>query len=108
MDQIDEYEQGERVRAWLKKNGSSLITGVALGLAALAGWQWWEGQGEQAKVEPAGKEGGKRRRGRGRGKRAESAPEAAAVAAPAAAAAAPDEGAKARQRTRKRRKLVFG
>ena len=53
MDHIDEHEQGERVRAWLKKNGSSLITGVALGLAALAGWQWWQAQGEAAKVEAA-------------------------------------------------------
>ena len=34
MDQTDEYEQGERVRAWLRNNGSSLITGIALGLAA--------------------------------------------------------------------------
>jgi predicted negative regulator of RcsB-dependent stress response len=53
MDQIDEYEQGERVRAWLKNNGSSLITGVALGLAALGGWQWWQKQGEVRKVEAA-------------------------------------------------------
>lgn len=53
MDQIDEYEQGERVRAWLKNNGSSLITGVALGLAALGGWQWWQNQGEVRKVEAA-------------------------------------------------------
>lgn len=53
MDQIDEYEQGERVRAWLKNNGSSLITGVALGLAALGGWNWWQVQGEVRKVEAA-------------------------------------------------------
>lgn len=44
MDQIDEHEQGERVRAWLKNNGSSLVMGVALGLGALWGWQWWQGQ----------------------------------------------------------------
>lgn len=53
MDHIDEHEQGERVRAWLKKNGSSLITGVALGLAALGGWNWWQSQGEREKVEAA-------------------------------------------------------
>ncbi|KFN52304.1 hypothetical protein N790_00610 [Arenimonas malthae CC-JY-1] len=53
MDQTDEYEQGERVRAWLRNNGSSLITGIALGLAALGGWQWWQGQGELRKVEAA-------------------------------------------------------
>lgn len=53
MDQIDEYEQGERVRAWLRNNGSSLIGGVALGLAALGGWQWWQGQQVQKQVEAA-------------------------------------------------------
>ena len=53
MDQIDEYEQGERVRAWLRNNGSSLIGGVALGLAALGGWQWWQGQQVQKQVDAA-------------------------------------------------------
>lgn len=53
MDQIDEYEQGERVRTWLRNNGSSLIGGVAIGLASLGGWQWWQGQQEQHKVEAA-------------------------------------------------------
>ena len=53
MDQIDEYEQGERVRAWLRNNGSSLIGGVALGLACLGGWQWWQGQQENEKVQAA-------------------------------------------------------
>ena len=53
MDEIDEYEQGERVRAWLRNNGSSLIGGVALGLAALGGWQWWDGQQDQKLVDAA-------------------------------------------------------
>lgn len=53
MDQIDEYEQGERVRAWLRNNGASLIGGVAIGLAALGGWQWWQGQQDQKLVEAA-------------------------------------------------------
>ncbi|MBP6597007.1 MAG: tetratricopeptide repeat protein [Arenimonas sp.] len=53
MDQTDEYEQGERVRTWLRNNGSSLIGGIALGLACLAGWQWWQGQQAQEKVQAA-------------------------------------------------------
>ena len=53
MDQIDEYEQGERVRSWLRNNGSSLIGGVAIGLAALGGWQWWQGQQAQKLVDAA-------------------------------------------------------
>lgn len=53
MDEIDEYEQGERVRAWLRNNGSSLIGGVAIGLASLGGWQWWQGQQDQKLVDAA-------------------------------------------------------
>jgi predicted negative regulator of RcsB-dependent stress response len=40
-DLLDEHEQGERVRSWLRQNGGGLIGGIALGLAAIAGWQWW-------------------------------------------------------------------
>lgn len=39
---LDEHEQSERVREWLRRNGSALIFGIALGLAAIGGWQWWE------------------------------------------------------------------
>ena len=39
---LDEHEQGERVREWLRRNGSALIFGIALGLAAIGGWQWWQ------------------------------------------------------------------
>lgn len=53
MDQLDEYEQGERVRKWLRQNGSSLITGIALGLACVYGWQAWQGRGERHKQEAA-------------------------------------------------------
>ena len=53
MDQIDEYEQGERVRAWLRDNGSSLIGGIAIGLALLFGWRWWQGQAEVKRHDAA-------------------------------------------------------
>lgn len=43
IELLDEHEQGERVRAWLRDNGASLITGVVLGLSAILGWQWWGG-----------------------------------------------------------------
>jgi len=49
--QIDEYELGERVRTWFKENSGSLITGIALGLACIAGAQWWLGNGEKHKSE---------------------------------------------------------
>jgi predicted negative regulator of RcsB-dependent stress response len=53
MDQIDEYEQGENVRKWLRQNGSSLITGIALGLACVFAWQWWQGKGARHQQEAA-------------------------------------------------------
>jgi predicted negative regulator of RcsB-dependent stress response len=46
-DLLDEHEQSERVRTWLRNNGIGLIGGVALGLAVIFGWQWW--QKDQAK-----------------------------------------------------------
>lgn len=41
-DLLDEHEQSERVRSWLRKNGAGLIGGVLLGLAAIYGWKWWQ------------------------------------------------------------------
>lgn len=38
---LDEHEQGERVRSWLRKNGVALLGGVAAGLALILGGQWW-------------------------------------------------------------------
>lgn len=51
--QIDEYELGERVRTWFKENSGSLITGVALGLACIFGYQWWQGNGDKHQTEAA-------------------------------------------------------
>ncbi|PPT99083.1 hypothetical protein XaraCFBP7407_02955 [Xanthomonas arboricola pv. arracaciae] len=41
-DLLDEHEQGERVRSWLRKNGAGLVGGVVVGLALILGWQWWQ------------------------------------------------------------------
>ncbi|MDL5364839.1 tetratricopeptide repeat protein [Xanthomonas sp. NCPPB 2654] len=43
-DLLDEHEQSERVRTWLRKNGAGLIGGIALGIGAIIGWQWWTKQ----------------------------------------------------------------
>ena len=42
IDNQEEYEQGEQVRNWLRSNGSSVIGGIAIGLALISGWQWWQ------------------------------------------------------------------
>ena len=52
--EYDEHEQSERVRSWLQQNGSSLITGVAMGLALVFGWQWWQGRAGQHHEEASG------------------------------------------------------
>ena len=39
---LDEHEQGERVRRWVRDNGLGLIGGVVLGLALVGGWKWWQ------------------------------------------------------------------
>ncbi len=41
-DPLDEQEQSERVRTWLRNNGAGLIGGIALGLVVIFGWQWWQ------------------------------------------------------------------
>jgi predicted negative regulator of RcsB-dependent stress response len=53
IDQIDEYEQGEKVRSWLRDNGGSLLTGIALGLAMIFGWQTWQGSQQRDREEGA-------------------------------------------------------
>ncbi|GAB3736929.1 tetratricopeptide repeat protein [Silanimonas algicola] len=52
-DQIDEYEQGERVRKWLRDNGGSVLGGIAIGLAAIVGFQSWQGRQDAQKLEAA-------------------------------------------------------
>ncbi len=41
-DLLDEHEQGEVVRNWLRRNGASILTGILIGLAMIMGWKWWQ------------------------------------------------------------------
>lgn len=50
-DLLDEHEQGEKVRSWLQSNALGLIGGVALGLALIGGWQWWQRQQDAARIQ---------------------------------------------------------
>ena len=50
-DLLDEHEQGERVRGWLRENGAGIIGGVVVGLALIYGWQWWQKQQASEQVE---------------------------------------------------------
>lgn len=54
-DLLDQHEQSERVRTWLRNNGAALIGGVLLGLAAIGGWKWWQ-QHEHARHVAVGQQ----------------------------------------------------
>lgn len=43
-EQYDEHEQSERVKQWLLKNGSNILTGILLAVASVGAWQWWQGK----------------------------------------------------------------
>lgn len=50
-DLLDEHEQSEKVRTWLQENAVGLIGGVVLGLALIAGWQWWQKQQQSERIQ---------------------------------------------------------
>lgn len=47
---LDEHEQGERVRDWLRRNALGIIGGVALGLGAVGAFKWWQAQTHEQRV----------------------------------------------------------
>ncbi len=54
-DYYNEQEQWERVKAWLRENGLWLIAGVAIGVGALVGWNWWQQRVERLAQEASGR-----------------------------------------------------
>lgn len=42
IDELDEHEQSERVREWVRKNAGSVLLGIVVGIAGLIGWKQWE------------------------------------------------------------------
>ena len=54
-DLYDTHEQGERVKSWLRENGSAIIVGLVLAFGLMFGikqWQAWEtGKRQQASAE---------------------------------------------------------
>src|SRR5690606_34229121 len=39
---LDEHEQGERVREWIRQNAIGILGGIAVALALVYGWQKWQ------------------------------------------------------------------
>jgi len=54
-DLYDTHEQGERVKSWLRENGSAIVMGLVLAFGSMFGfkqWQAWEtGKRQQASAE---------------------------------------------------------
>ncbi len=50
-DLLDEHEQSERVRNWLRGNSLGLLVGVGIGLGAIYGWTWWRDQQAAERVK---------------------------------------------------------
>ncbi|WP_066095108.1 YfgM family protein [Xanthomonas massiliensis] len=48
---LDEHEQSERVRSWLRNNGGALLGGIVLALAIILGWQWWRKHDQSQQVQ---------------------------------------------------------
>ena len=47
---LDEHEQSERVRNWLRQNSLGLVGGLVLGLALIGGGRWWLQQAHEKRV----------------------------------------------------------
>ncbi len=50
---LSDDEQIERIKAWWKANGNSIIAGVVIGLGGFFAWQWWGGYQDKLAGEGA-------------------------------------------------------
>ncbi len=50
---MDEHEQSELVRSWLRNNSGALFGGLVVGLAGILGWQWWQHNQAQHRYDAA-------------------------------------------------------
>ena len=44
MDLLEEGEQWEAIKAWLRQNGLAILAGALIGIIGLLGWRWWQGR----------------------------------------------------------------
>ncbi len=54
-DYLSEREQWEALKRWLRENGPWIVAGVAVGVAGLFGWQWWNGHVSKVSAEASAK-----------------------------------------------------
>lgn len=51
---LDEHEQGERVRQWIRQNAIGIIGGIAIALAVVYAWGKWQDHLHGKRLEKAG------------------------------------------------------
>ncbi|MDH5214803.1 MAG: tetratricopeptide repeat protein, partial [Gammaproteobacteria bacterium] len=51
MEDLSEKEQLEAMRTWWNENGRYVISGIVLGVAMLAGWNYWQSSQQTAQRE---------------------------------------------------------
>jgi len=64
VEDLTDNEREEQLRRWWSDNWAWIIGGVALGLAVLGGWQYWQ-RHQQQSAEADADELSRRRRGAG-------------------------------------------
>jgi predicted negative regulator of RcsB-dependent stress response len=53
FDDYDDYEQGERVRKWLKENGIAVAAGIVIALVLIFGYREWKAHTANHEVQAA-------------------------------------------------------
>lgn len=53
FEDLDEHEQGELARKWLRENAVSIAVGVLLGIVLIFGWQQWKARQARHSLEAA-------------------------------------------------------
>ncbi|MFO1435569.1 MAG: tetratricopeptide repeat protein [Gammaproteobacteria bacterium] len=51
-DYVNEQEQVEEIKKWLRENAAAVVVGLILGISAISGWRYWQAK-ERARAESA-------------------------------------------------------
>ena len=54
-DYLSEKEQWEWVKAQVRENGPAVLLAIALAVAAVFGWRWWQGHQDARQLQAGGK-----------------------------------------------------
>jgi len=52
---LSEKEQWEEIKTWLRENGLWIVAGIAVGVAGIGAWQWWNARINQVNGDASAK-----------------------------------------------------